>query len=535
MLQYLINMTAIWVISLLVFDVFLRRDGFHGYNRAYLLFTFVLGVALPLLHWQHGAAIYTAAAAGQIYTGQPVAQMAAANTVHASGNIIKAHWLSALYLAGAVAASGLLVREALKLVVLYRKGRKTPEGIYTLIETGHDHTPFSFRHMVFVNSRGQYSAAEWQMILHHEGQHSTLWHLADILLLQAARVVFWFHPLVYIYNKRLLLVHEYQADSHAARDRQDYCHFLLEQSLLHAAPAITHSFNSSPIKNRIMMLTKNSPRARFAKSKLLLTLPLTAVCVFCFTPKSYSGDKVKKGNTVTYKGNVFKMAEEEPVTVQLSPAALQGTSTNVKNGGTGSLQAPKTAIVQDVTVQDTSTTTIQINTSDGHTIKHVLKNGDNAAAPMQMVVKQLPQPAAMNGEKIYNDCDVTEKAVCNRGEKNLEEYVIQYMTGAMHNLPDGEYGLYLNNIVIDKTGHVVYYDNHGLLNWKEDASSFTGTKQIPIQDPAIMEAVDNMMEHIPAYTPAKVNNKAVLCKSSALLPHKWLTVKNHVVALKSVD
>lgn len=52
MLQYIINASAIWLMSLILFDIFLRKENFHAYNRFYLLFTLLLGALLPLLQWQ---------------------------------------------------------------------------------------------------------------------------------------------------------------------------------------------------------------------------------------------------------------------------------------------------------------------------------------------------------------------------------------------------------------------------------------------------------------------------------------------------
>ncbi len=47
MLQYLFNMTMIWLISLLLFDLFLKKESYHGYNRLFLLVTFCMGIFLP--------------------------------------------------------------------------------------------------------------------------------------------------------------------------------------------------------------------------------------------------------------------------------------------------------------------------------------------------------------------------------------------------------------------------------------------------------------------------------------------------------
>ena len=52
MLQYILNTTAIWLISLVLFDVFLRRESYHSYNRLYLLATFLMGILVPLWQWQ---------------------------------------------------------------------------------------------------------------------------------------------------------------------------------------------------------------------------------------------------------------------------------------------------------------------------------------------------------------------------------------------------------------------------------------------------------------------------------------------------
>ncbi len=47
MKQYLLETSAVWLVSLAVFDFFLQKENYHGYNRFYLLFTLLLGVARP--------------------------------------------------------------------------------------------------------------------------------------------------------------------------------------------------------------------------------------------------------------------------------------------------------------------------------------------------------------------------------------------------------------------------------------------------------------------------------------------------------
>lgn len=59
MLQYLFNLTAIWLICLLVYDLFLRKETYHTYNRLYLNISILLGIALPFWSWSGDSLIYS--------------------------------------------------------------------------------------------------------------------------------------------------------------------------------------------------------------------------------------------------------------------------------------------------------------------------------------------------------------------------------------------------------------------------------------------------------------------------------------------
>jgi len=290
MFQYLLNTTAIWLMSLVLFDAFLRRESYHAYNRFYLLFTLLLGALLPLWQWQDTGRVYAGTLQAPLQQVVTVKQNVVAAATPAT-TVSWVQWLAIIYWAGVFIALGLLVIEIIKLVGFYRKGKKTILNGWTIIETGKEHAPFSFLDTLYVCSRQQYSDGEWNMILTHEKRHGALFHFADLLLMQVARIIFWFHPLVYIYNKRLLLIHEYQADTHivslgAAEGQQVYGKFLVEQALLQSAPSISHSFNRSPIKKRIIMLTRRSSAA--SRTKMLVFIPLALVCMICFSKNVFS-------------------------------------------------------------------------------------------------------------------------------------------------------------------------------------------------------------------------------------------------------
>jgi len=297
MLQYLINSSTIWLMSLVMFYAMLKTENYHSYNRFYLLFTFLLGCLLPA--WQ--------------LTGSGYNSMITEQVLYlATQGWLK--WVSIIYLSGAAIVLLMLVIDIIKLVSYYNTGKKEVKGGWTIIETGKEHPAFSFLDILFVAKKENYNTLEWEMILNHEKQHSILLHIIDMFLMQIARILFWFNPLVYVYNTYLMLVHEYQADKAAAHRPQEYGRFLIEQSVMKSSPALAHSFNSSSIKNRIVMLTKNAlPRTGKSNLKLLLVLPLTGFCLLFFTKNSYSENKSKPAQAVCKKivSRIIDVREKE--------------------------------------------------------------------------------------------------------------------------------------------------------------------------------------------------------------------------------
>jgi len=295
-MQYLINATAIWLISLLVYDVLLRRETYHAYNRAYLLITLLSGTLIPLLPVHYADVANTTPV-----LQQSLQQVTRAKTAVSELAVTPQHgWtdlLLYLYAFGSIVALAWLIVDILKLIRVHRSGTCSVQDGWTVIETGKEQAPFSFGNTLYVCRMADYAPAEWNMLSAHERRHHSLLHMADLILLYAARIVFWFHPLVYIYHRRLLMVHEYQADSVAVTQPAEYGHFLIEQAVLNAAPAITHSINRSPIKKRILMLTRTSHS--IAGLKKLVVLPLLAISILYCSFACIAQSK-KKNLTTTF-------------------------------------------------------------------------------------------------------------------------------------------------------------------------------------------------------------------------------------------
>ena len=122
--------------------------------------------------------------------------------------------------------------------------------------------------------------------------------------------MFWFNPLLIIFHKELELIHEYEVDASVAKDvsLENYLDSFLQSAMLIQSNPIclTHSFFSSPIKNRIIMLYKKSKNELLKKSISALVLSLffsTFIFIQC------------QGQTVNSKNNLEIITFPEKDTV----------------------------------------------------------------------------------------------------------------------------------------------------------------------------------------------------------------------------
>jgi len=404
MIQYLLNLTAIWLLSLIVYDLFLKKEVYHSYNRAYLLVTFLTGIFLPMWQWADNSVIYSSNYGKQVIKAVSIKQdIIASATPENSLTIENYLWIA--YIIGVVVGIVLLTIEIFKLLRLYRSGNRSKEGDWVLIETAKGHAPFSIFNYLFVDSKEQYDDAQWHIILTHEAYHRNSLHFIDQLLIQIGKIMFWFNPLVYAYHNRLLLVHEYQADKISAEQPQQYGQFLIEQAMLHTAPTLSYSFNRSPIKKRIIMLTKRS--STWASGKKIVAVPLIILCILCFTNNVFSDDRKRVGNVVTYKGN--------KITIE-------------------------TLIDSEIVVES--------------------KTGEKS-----YVVTKMEKVSLFNGRKVYienSENSTADYPITKYGEEYLQKYLTDKLRNEINKLDEGTYKVAVFQIVVDENGKVVYYENEGL-------------------------------------------------------------------------
>jgi len=150
---------------------------------------------------------------------------------------------------------------------------------FTQIIVKNSELAFSFFKSIFLGDK--VIQREHESIIKHELVHIEQKHSWDLLFFELMRIVGWFNPLVYVYQKRISELHEFIADAKVAKThKKEQYEFLLSQVFqTENISFINQFFKSSLIKKRIVMLQKAKSK-KFFQMKYLLLIPVIAAMLF---------------------------------------------------------------------------------------------------------------------------------------------------------------------------------------------------------------------------------------------------------------
>jgi len=163
--------------------------------------------------------------------------------------------IALLWYVGVAFFGGLLVFKLLKIWRFKQSCKAIQKQGYSIVMLNNSEDAFSFWNHIFLGDRLE--STQKESILKHEKVHVQEKHTLDLLWFEILRIVFWFNPLVYLYQKRITEVHEFIADKCASKQQHNYYENLLAKTFNIAQFSVVNQFySSSLIKKRIIMLTK---------------------------------------------------------------------------------------------------------------------------------------------------------------------------------------------------------------------------------------------------------------------------------------
>lgn len=303
---YLLKVCICSAVFFGLYLLFLKRLTFFKVNRFYLLFTLLLSFVIPALQFTIKQEVNQIALAEQgfILKGAPdgASGIQTFPLIETQNQLDWKSLVPFLYVAIVVALLLLMLWRVVRLLQHIGKNTESLNGLKLVAK----HTGFtncSFFNYVFID-KNSLSPEELGILLKHEEVHAKQLHSVDKLLLMLAKAVLWFNPIIYLYDKELEQVHEYEADEATSNGigAKHYAHLLLKLAVAKSAEPLIHNFVKSPVKARIKMLF-NAKSAQMKKLAYLLALPVVLTLVWGFTVdvvkvfpsmEMFSGSEVQK-------------------------------------------------------------------------------------------------------------------------------------------------------------------------------------------------------------------------------------------------
>lgn len=258
------------MLFLVVYDLFLKKETFFNLNRIYLLLTPILSVVLPFV----SIGFIQQNIPQEFYAQMPAVILGETASKTGSTSLLWFMSLKNLWTIGMIVSTLIFCYKIFKIIKLKRSGTTKYVDGNRLTMLPKTDTAFSFFNTIYLGEN--ISEENKENIIAHEMTHVQQKHSLDLLYFELLRIVFWFNPLVYIFQNRISTLHEYIVDAEISRrtSKKDYYQNLLSEVFQTEKISFVNTFyKKSLIKNRITMLEK-SKSSKNRMMKYLLMLPL---------------------------------------------------------------------------------------------------------------------------------------------------------------------------------------------------------------------------------------------------------------------
>ncbi len=286
--------------------VALRDKVFHDWNRFFLLASVVISLTVPLMKinvlqssTEEKSPMVTMLQninggdeAVQFYNSNSTSKITTQNVIELIYILITCTFLIIFF-------------SILYKLKRLRKYPVTKLNNISFFSTNAAGTPFSFFNSIFWNIAIDLHSQTGQQIFKHEMAHIKEKHSYDKIFMNIVLIFFWINPFFWFMRKELNMIHEFIADRKSVEDSDLSSFAAMILKTVHPSQnfALTNSFFYSPLKRRILMLTKNkNPKVNYLSR--LMVLPIAAIMFAGFTlhiksSKLPANNSLYAGKTIT--------------------------------------------------------------------------------------------------------------------------------------------------------------------------------------------------------------------------------------------
>lgn len=324
MINYILQVILFQVLFLAIYDFFLSKETFFIKNRWYLLATPILSFLIPFIRipsFQKAVPPDFIVYLPEIFLSpEKVIQNSFTETIfYASLN-----YITVLFWIGVCLFSILFLIKLIKIINLIRTYEVIKQQDFTLILIPNNTKAFSFFNYVFLGNK--IKETNRGKIIQHELVHSKQKHSLDLLLFEFLKIVMWFNPMIYFYQQRITLVHEYISDAIVAKseNKETYINNLLSNFFqVENISFINQFYKQSFIKKRIIMITKTQSK-KMNQLKYLVLIPVLASMLFYTSCASKSNEKNSLDSEIAslenqkLKNSIEKLNRENEILIDLN-------------------------------------------------------------------------------------------------------------------------------------------------------------------------------------------------------------------------
>lgn len=161
-----------------------------------------------------------------------------------------------------------------KIILLIRTNPKVTGSNTQLVLVDKLTLPFSFFGYVFVNRSDYENGRIENEIYLHENIHCVQYHSIDILLIETIKIILWFNPFIWLFDKAIQLNHEYLADNKVLTNYKltDYQKTLVNLVFRNNSTYLASHLNYSLTKKRLIMMKKKKSKAEILR--ILAAIPV---------------------------------------------------------------------------------------------------------------------------------------------------------------------------------------------------------------------------------------------------------------------
>ena len=279
MINYILQVILFQVLFLAIYDFFLSKETFFTKNRWYLITTPILSFLLPLIQ----IATFKKAVPEEYIVQLPEIFLSPEKVIQKTAmyqSVNEVNYISILFYVGVAVFCMLFLIKFFKIISLIRKNEIVKKPTYKLVLLPKETKAFSFFNFIFLGK--EIPKSQQEQIIAHEFVHSKQKHSFDLLFFEFLKIVMWFNPMIYFYQKRITLIHEYISDEIAAKSdtKEVYINNLLSNFFQVENIAFVNQFyKKTLIKKRIIMMKKTQSK-KIKQLKYLVLIPVLASMLF---------------------------------------------------------------------------------------------------------------------------------------------------------------------------------------------------------------------------------------------------------------